>query len=180
MDPIAGLAAGAESIKKLSSAIEALKSIQKWIFVQPKEAAAELSRVITELMKATPAVTKATDKLLDVFDNAKPSLSVLAGVGDGSLSHEIEIIRPHCHDISRIANDYLWQWLHTPGVSGAGADSLRAFLMEIRVADDDYLNGLVKFAEAIENSSTRSIQPVSARQEGRRARAHWQSGSHIV
>ena len=80
MDPIAATSRQApRASRKISGAIGALKGIQKWIFIQPKEAAAELSRVITELMKATPAVTKATDKLLDVFDNAKPSLSVLGG-----------------------------------------------------------------------------------------------------
>ena len=43
MSVLAGLAAGGEALKSLSDAIDALKKIQKWLFVQPKEAAAELS-----------------------------------------------------------------------------------------------------------------------------------------
>jgi len=149
MDPIAALTVGVESIKKISGAVGALKGIQKWIFTQPKEAAAELSRIVTELMKATPAVTKATDKLLDVFDSAKPSLSALAQVGDGSLRNEIRTIRPHCHDIDRIAQEHLWQWLNMPGVGG-DAQKLRDLLNEISSADGDYLNGLETFADGIQ------------------------------
>jgi hypothetical protein len=114
MSVLAGLAAGGEALKSLSDAIDALKKIQKWLFVQPKEAAAELSRVIGEVMKATPATTEAVDKLLQVIDEAKPNLSTLAQVGDGSLRLRINTIRPHCHDIDLVARQYLWQWLRSP------------------------------------------------------------------
>jgi methyl-accepting chemotaxis protein len=154
MSIFAGLATGAEALKNLSDAIQALKSIQKWLFVQPKEAAAELSRVIGEVMKATPAVTEATDKLLQVIDEAKPNLSTLAQVGDGSLLLKIKTIRPHCHDIDLIAGQYLWQWLSQSGVSGPDAQQLRDFLSRIGKGDQDYFEGLEKFAAAVEEVAT--------------------------
>jgi hypothetical protein len=151
MDPLTAVIAGVESIKKIASVAGMLKSIQRWIFTQPKEAAGELSRIVTELMKATPAVTKATDTLLDVFDNAKPSLSALSQVADGALYLEIRTIRPHCHDIDRIAKEYLWQWLDKPGVDGADAGELRRMLREVESADGDYLYGLETFAQGIQD-----------------------------
>ena len=158
MSVLAGLAAGGEALKSLSDAIDALKKIQKWLFVQPKEAAAELSRVIGEVIKATPATTEAVDKLLQVIDEAKPNLSTLAQVGDGSLRLRINTIRPHCHDIDLVARQYLWQWLSQPGIEGPDAQQLRDFLSRIGQGDQDYFKGLDEFAAAIEDVAIRAFK----------------------
>jgi len=150
MDVLAGLSAGNEALKNLSDVIEAVKRIQKWLFIQPKEASAELSRIIAEIMKATPAVNEAVDRLLQVIDEAKPNLSTLAHVGDGSLSLKINTIRPHCHEIDLIAQKYLWQWLSSPGVSGPDAQQLRNFLSIVGQGDQDFFQRLDAFAGAIE------------------------------
>ena len=126
--------------------------------MQPKEAAAELSRVIGEVMKATPATTKAVDKLLQVIDDAKPSLVSLAQVGDGSLLHEIQKIRPHCHEIDTISREYLWQWLNQPGVDGPDAQQLRDFLVRIGKGDRDFFEGLEKFAVSVQSIATEAFK----------------------
>jgi hypothetical protein len=148
---VPGLKTGVDAIKMLLDAVEGLKKIQTWLFVQPKEAAAELSKVINEVMKATPAVTRAVDQLLQVIDEAKPNLSALARVGDGSLVLEIQTLRPHCHDIGRIADEHLSQWLRQPGVNGPDAQQLRDFLTKIGHGDQDYFRGLETFAIAVQD-----------------------------
>jgi hypothetical protein len=150
MSVVAGLLTGAGTLKKLLELVENLKKIQKWIFVQPREAAAELSRIISEVMKATPAVTQAVDKLLRIIDDAKPSLQALAQVGDGSLLLEIQTIRPHCHEINLIENKYLSQWLALPTTRGPDADELRNFLNQVAHGDMDYFVYLENFATAVQ------------------------------
>jgi hypothetical protein len=155
---LAGLASGADVVKKLADALKALKGIEKWLIDQPKDAAAEMARVLTEIMKTTPTIDAAVGALLKVVDDAKPNLAPLAQVANKSWALEIQNLRPHCHDIRAIADRHLSQWLSQSGVKGADADQLRNFLNDIADGDDAYFRDLDVFAQNIANIAREAFQ----------------------
>jgi len=154
----AALGAGVEAIDKTGKAIAALEKIMGWILVQPEAAAAELASVIAEVMKAPQVVNKAVDALFSVIDTAKPQLAILGQVGDGSLLREVEDKRPHCHQIWKIADRHLWQWLARPGVDGPDAQELRDVLATLGDADEAFFRELTAFAGAIQDVANAAAQ----------------------
>jgi hypothetical protein len=154
-DPITVLKGGAAALDLTAKAISGLPKIMSWIQVQPEAAAAELSAIITEIMKAPEVVNRAVDALLSVIDDEKPKLAQLGKLGDGSLLTDIELARPHCHNIEAIAGRHLWQWLDR--TTGPSADELRAFLNTMRQGDGDLFYGLADVARGVEGVATEAF-----------------------
>jgi len=150
----AGLALGAKALDETGKTISALEKIMPYILTQPPAAAAELASVIKEVMKAPEVVNLAVDALLGVIDEEKPRLVTLARVGDGSLVKNVEELRPHCHQISTIANRHLSQWFKRP--SDADAEELNVILTTLAGADGSFFSQLVVFAGQIQDVATKA------------------------
>jgi hypothetical protein len=154
MDPITALGVGAKAIDETSKVISGLERIMPWILVQPKEAAAELGSVITEVMKAPEVVNYAIDQLFGVIDEANPKLATLAQVGDGSLAVKVEKQRPHCHEIGIIAQRHLSQAFQNP--LGPDAQELTNALRTLTDADSFLFEDLTKFAKSIQDVASQA------------------------
>jgi hypothetical protein len=144
---LSALAAGATALDQTAKAISAIEKIMPWILIQPPAAAAELASIIKEVMKAPEVVNLAVDELLNVIDEEKPKLTTLTRFADRSLINNVEKLRPHCHDISTIANRYLSQWFNKP--NDPDARQLTEILTKLGEADKDFFDQLVVFAKEI-------------------------------